>query len=727
MASCIPQSVRLLVTLGLSASLPVLAQLSPTSTAPVTLDAISVVGRGETRATSAITRDEIAVVSGGAEPVLLLKRLPGIVVQTNDTLGLYEWGLTVRMRGFDLTQIAFDIDGVPMGRNDVRDNRVSRFIDGENLLGVTVSQGSGDVSTPAYSALGGAVHYATSNPESRAGARLTQTFGSDALTRTFLRADTGTLTGGLAAFASVSDTRIQHTWGPGNIERQHAEVKLQRPLATGAVTVSYRYNDRLDDDVFSLSHDEFYTLGRAHRVLVEGFTGDPDTDTLNYILWTNGRRDHLLHGEVDLAPGPDVRLKFVPYFQNQRGTGTAWETHGGGLVLDPLLPAGPRRLTGRFELQKANRYGLTARGEWKHGPHALAAGFWLEHETYSQVRRGYEVTPAHAIDFARPLYTIYDRLFHSKVAQAYVEDRVSLLDDRLGLSVGVKGLHVDRDFAGIPNAESYFARETFRRASVFKDWFQPQAGATYNLTKERQLFFNYAQNFSVPTLEYHANLNYDPHLRPERSDNIDAGLRVSRGAFDASLSGYLIHYRDRILAILDPADRFAIPEPLLENVGAVRTSGVELALAWKPARAWHVGSALAYTDSRFRNNYYDGSTLVPVRDRVTPDTPRWQAQTSLHYTAPGGFFAGWDTLYLAQRFGTPLNNQAMPGYAVSTARVGYAHPRPVSVFRELRLQLTVDNVFDRSYLGQIDQPGVQESFYYPGAPRRFTAVVSLKF
>jgi iron complex outermembrane receptor protein len=202
---------------------------------------------------------------------------------------------------------------------------------------------------------------------------------------------------------------------------------------------------------------------------------------------------------------------------------------------------------------------------------------------------------------------------------------------------------------------------------------------------------------------------------------------VSRGAFDLSLSGYAIRYRDRILAILDPADRFAIPEPLLQNVGSVRTSGVETALAWRPAHGWRIGSALAYTDSRFRNNYLDGTTLVPVRDRVTPDTPRWQAQAGIDYAAKGGFFAGWETLYLAQRFGTPLNNQALPGHAVSTARLGYAHPRAVGRCRELRLQLTADNVFDRSYLGQIDAPGVQESFYYPGAPRRFTAVISLGF
>src|SRR5690606_13468441 len=94
------------------------------------LDTLSVVGHGETRATSAITQADVSLTPGGAEPVLLLKRLPGLIIHTNDTLGLYEWGLTVRMRGFDLSQIAFDIDGFPMGRNDVRGNCVSRFIDG---------------------------------------------------------------------------------------------------------------------------------------------------------------------------------------------------------------------------------------------------------------------------------------------------------------------------------------------------------------------------------------------------------------------------------------------------------------------------------------------------------------------------------------------------------------------------------------------------------------------
>ncbi len=685
------------------------------------------VGRGETRATSTIPHDEIALVSGGAEPVLLLKRLPGITVQTSDTLGFYEWGLTVRMRGFDLTQIAFDIDGVPMGRNDVRGNRVSRFIDNENLLGVTVSQGSGDVSTPAYSALGGAVHYATASPDSRPGGRLTQTFGSDKLMRTFLRGDTGTIAGGAAAFASVSTTRTNHTWSPGNIERDHAEVKMQALLGAAALTFAYRFNDRFDNDVFSLSHDEFYEFGREHRVLVEGFTGDPDEDTLNYILWTNGRRDHLLHATVDFARSTDWRLKFVPYYQKQSATGTAWEAHGGGPAADPQLPAGPRRLTGRHGIHDMERAGLTGRGEWKHGAQTLAGGFWLEHETYDQIRGGYEVTPQHTIDFSRRLYTVNDWHFRSNVAQLYVEDRLTLLDDRLSVSAGAKGLKVTRRFQGIPNSAAFFAGQRFRRANVFQDWFQPQAGATFNLTRAHQLFVNYAQNFSIPTLDYHANLNYDPNLRSERSDNLDAGVRYSRGAFDLSLSGYLIHYRDRILAILDPANRFVIPEPLLQNVGSVRTSGAELALAWRPAREWHVGSALAYTDSRFRDNYYDGATLVPVRDRVTPDTPRLQAHASIDYTARLGWFAGWDTLYLAQRFGTALNTQAMPGYSVSSARFGYAHPRPVGFFRELRVQLTIDNVFDRSYLGQIDGGGVEETYYYPGAPRRWTAILSLGF
>lgn len=702
------------------------ASPAPAAGEIVRLDTISVVGHGETRATSAITQADVALVSGGAEPVLLLKRLPGLIVHTNDTLGLYEWGLTVRMRGFDLTQIAFDLDGVPMGRNDVRGNRVSRFLDNENLLTVSVSQGSGDVATPAYSALGGAVHYATTSPATAPGVRLTQTFGSHDLARTFLRADTGTLAGGLAAYASVSHTRTEHAWGPGDIQRDHAELKLQRTAGNAVVTFNYRFNDRFDYDTFSLSLDEYHTLGRNHEVLVDGFTGDPDADTLNYLLWTNGRRDHLLHGRVDLAPGADAKLTFVPYFQNQAGTGTGWEARGGGPDVDPLVP-GPRRLTVRHGLQKANRSGLTGRGEWTLGRHALAAGFWLEHENYSHVRHGYEVTPEPGVDFTRPIYLVHDWHFRADVAQAYVEDRISLVDDRLAVALGAKGLRVDRGFRGVPNAEAAVAQQRFERASVFKDWFQPQAGATFTLTPAHQLFVNYAQNFSIPTLEYHANLNYDPTLRPERSDNLDAGIRLTRGRLDASLSAYAIRYRDRILAVLDPEDRFAVPEPVLQNVGSVRTRGVEAVLAWRPADGWRAGAALAYTDSTFRNDYYDGDTLVPVRGRRTPDTPRWQTRASVDYASRRGFFAGGDVLYLSKRYGTPLNNQTLPAYAVCTARLGYTHPERVGVFRELRVQLTIDNLFDRTYLGQIDTPGVYESYYYPGAPRTWTAVLSLGF
>src|SRR5690606_35670825 len=118
---------------------------------------------------------------------------------------------------------------------------------------------------------------------------------------------------------------------------------------------------------------------------------------------------------------------------------------------------------------------------------------------------------------------------------------------------------------------------------------------------------------------------------------------------------------------------------------------------------------------------------VPVRGRRTPDTPRWQAQASVDYASHQGFFVGADVLYLSERFGTPLNNQPMAAYAVSAVRIGYTHPRPAGPFNELRVQLLVDNLFDRSYLGQVDTPGVYESYYYPGAARTWTGIVSLGF
>jgi hypothetical protein len=64
----------------------------------------------------------------------MLESLPGVNVQTDGALGLYEFGNSVTVRAFNLQQIDFVLDGVPMGRLDAfGGSPIFRDVDNENL------------------------------------------------------------------------------------------------------------------------------------------------------------------------------------------------------------------------------------------------------------------------------------------------------------------------------------------------------------------------------------------------------------------------------------------------------------------------------------------------------------------------------------------------------------------------------------------------------------------
>jgi iron complex outermembrane receptor protein len=720
--------------------------------AELILDVMSVVGRGETRATSTLTKVELQSAVAGLEPMLALRSLPGVVVQTNDSLGLYEFGASVRIRAFDLTQISFDVDGVPMGRNDERGNRVSRFVESDMTQSISLSQGSGDVSTPAYNALGGAVHYTTDGPASTRGAQFNYTAGSGRLQRGFARVDLGEIGAGITGFVSYSNTYADVSFGPGTILRRHVEAKLQKYVGAFKVVASYRYNDRYDHDVFSIDVPSWRAGNYA--VLFAGFTGDPGVDTLNYERWINGRRDHLFNFNITGQVTPELKLTFVPYLQNQRGYGTAWEDHGDDLIIADLPAtgrnaiAGPYRLTAREEVQKSNRVGLTGRAEYVHDlaglPNTLALGFWLEGERYSRLRVDYELSgagsavagqyggamglPPPILDKTKPVYTIYDHHFDNKVFQFYVEDRLKAVEGRLGLTLAVKSLDVNRHFTGIPTKRAYVLGEYDDRARTFKNTFSPQVGASFDLTKTEQLFVNFAKNSSVPGFNYFTNYNYDSSVSPESSTNWDLGVRTSRGALDASFTGYFVDYKNRLLDVTPATSRYLVLDPVLQNVGQVKTKGLEAAIVWKPLHGLRLNASLSYTDSKFQDNYSDGGVIVPVKGKRTPQVPVFSLQTSVDYDHGSGFSVGVGAQSMTKRYGTFLNDESVPGYTVFAAHAGYACKRGFGCLKKPFIRVNADNLLDKKYLGQIDGVTVSgPNYYYQGMPRSIYVAVGGSF
>ncbi|WP_155616236.1 TonB-dependent receptor plug domain-containing protein, partial [Xanthomonas vesicatoria] len=81
------------------------------------LDAVSVIGQGETRQVQRITQQDIPVLPPGTSIQKLLNRMPGVNVQSNDAFGANEESQTISLRGFNGTRLGYTLDGLPLGDN----------------------------------------------------------------------------------------------------------------------------------------------------------------------------------------------------------------------------------------------------------------------------------------------------------------------------------------------------------------------------------------------------------------------------------------------------------------------------------------------------------------------------------------------------------------------------------------------------------------------------------
>ena len=92
------------------------------------------IGTDEATNTIAVTREELLSAPSGISGLKMLESLPGFNVQTDGALGLYEFGNSVQVRAFQLSQMGFVLDGIPMGRSDAfGGSPIFRYVDNENL------------------------------------------------------------------------------------------------------------------------------------------------------------------------------------------------------------------------------------------------------------------------------------------------------------------------------------------------------------------------------------------------------------------------------------------------------------------------------------------------------------------------------------------------------------------------------------------------------------------
>ncbi|MGB0372940.1 MAG: TonB-dependent receptor [Opitutales bacterium] len=331
--------------------------------------------RGESRATNALDISALNTVLPGTSPEKMLDKIPGVNVVTRDPFGFYEFGNDVRVRAFNLQNIGVTLDGMPNGNNSARyGTPIGRMLDTDNLATIKVSQGAGDVATPAYQALGGSLQYFSVDPEKEMGATLKAAYGSFDYQRMFGKFETGEIIPGLTAYVSGSlfefKTRgLERVNAVSDREHYDFKTKYELPNGNGSISFSYAYNNRNDFDTLGLDWAEYRGLetgqvpeGYESDTSVVAFTAggyreytpfndpglgsfdygdlsdqgrnygpptyiDPSVDpgagvNANYYnLWRNGRRDNIYRFNIDYDFTDEISLSVVPYYHDKNSYG----------------------------------------------------------------------------------------------------------------------------------------------------------------------------------------------------------------------------------------------------------------------------------------------------------------------------------------------------------------------------------------------------------------------
>ena len=718
------------------------------------------IGQGEATNTVAVTRDELLSAPGGISGLKMLESLPGFNVQTDGALGLYEFGNSVTVRAFNLQQIGFVLDGVPMGRSDAfGGSPIFRYVDNENLGSVVASPGAGDVSLPSYASLGPIVSYNTVDTSDTPGGMISYTMGDDNLERSFIKLETGNWNG-LSAYVSRSKTDSDLWRGPGTIDREHIEGKIKYEFDEDTfIKFGYVHNDFNDYDspsapesVFDADYYYAYQDSIPETGCIEpisnvyDYNGDNVIDendfspiftgstcTSYYEDRINVRDDSLysLNFQTDITP--NLLFKATAYQEDKDGFGVSPDSYSNSLgIYTRQVAAGldvvhPRGVQYGLSGVGGTRKGAVAGLEWEVANHKVEFGAWYEDEDYNRTQQRLNKTNGSADgDVIWDEVAYYRRNYTStrKTTQLYLKDTISLMEDKLNLEVGVKSLNVDYQLSGYRDYNDY---ELFGPQTVGEDYsdnFLPMVGAVYDMNDSDQLFASYSQNYALPRgaddifsiASTDASTEPLPAPKGEESQNFEIGYRTNRAQFYGSAALFFTSFDNRLVAgsVINPATQQ--PEAFYINAGKTEAYGFELSGVYQPA----FFDDKVYLDGNLTYNHAEDEAGF-----ILADSPEWLFTGGVTYEPTEWMVANISGKYTGKRYADYTESYEMDSYAVLSGYLDLGGPNDFGVPENVSLRFNIDNLLDEEVPTAFVFAG--SAYFRPLNPRTFQATLTVRF
>jgi iron complex outermembrane recepter protein len=414
-------------------------------------------------------------------------------------------------------------------------------------------------------------------------------------------------------------------------------------------------------------------------------------------------------------------------------------------------------LAARTTEYRINRGGVISTLKATLGNHEIELGGWWEHLEHTGYRRWYPVPADNGYspyvrpeDVVSPLITQYGTKVNVDEYQTHIQDSWHIRPN-LTLMAGFKSTFQDASQAvpvqPIPGSFTG-SRELPTGRIVTKTPFLPQVGASWDINGHEQLFANVQKNVRQFQTSATAGLSpfalgsqtlfdfFKQNTKPETSWTYEGGLRTARSfnfgpitGFEGQVSYYHVDFKNRLLAISPTSTITAIVSgaTILQNVGSVKTDGVDIAGTLHFGPHFSIYNALSYNNSRYEDNYLSGTTLVPTKGKKVPGSPDWLNKTvvSANY---GMFDAQLIGDYLGKRYATFTDDLWVKSYFTMSAQIGANIPMDNRYIKKMRVSLNVTNLTNKKAESTLSVGAASQTYnFFPLAPRQWFGTVSFGF
>ncbi|MBN3216451.1 TonB-dependent receptor family protein [Pectobacterium polaris] len=692
---------------------------------------------------STVTKDALDKMPAAGNAIDKLKYTAGLNVSSNDASGLS--GVSYTMRGMSADQVGLSSDGIPV--NDSGDYAVypNGMGDPENLEQIFVTQGSSEMDGPHIGASGGNIGLVSHRPAKEFGGFVKQTFGSNNLSKTFARLETGKHNG-FSSWLSYSYTDSDKWRGSGYSRADKVEWNGLYEHENGhSSSLIVKYNQQDTINYSTLSKRQFEQNGRKMDYATTPVYNNRGQISQYYKLNRNNFETLNVTFTQKLQLRDNLALTLQPYY---------FSTNGGsfGSGTASVLSATSDR-AGNYDLSNltSNTYyrpswtetwrpGITTKLKWDlNDEHSLDIGYWFERARQRQTQPFIPIqsdgNPVNVSGKPGDANQITDA--NGKVVQGRNQFTVTpahkiwiqdtwFFSPEWTFTGGLAYQHVERDGTNLGSLYNVAEKKNKKYHE-----FLPSFNAAYRINTENQVFYNITRNMRTPPNYVLYNVGDSINTKPELSWNQELGWRFQDEDMLLSASLFFIRFTDRQISSRNAAGDYE-----MINAGKVENKGLELEWSGKLPHNFNYFAAYTYTDTEQKNNLATGGSQLPTIGKQVANAPKNMLNLGLGYD-DGLYYAGVNSRYVGSFYGDMTNDEKIGGRTVFDLSAGVYLPVDKKIVKSATLRFGVNNLFDKEYLDSArsvsfnsrSYNGVSAGtpFYNVGEERTFSASLEATF